>query len=136
VLVSPRPGASMTTIENLIDSVMAALPSSPLTARELARFNNYNATTAVISLETRFARADTLAHGEIFAGDPIAYAKQVTAARALTPADVQGAITRHLTRGRLVMSLVPAGKLDLASKPDLPFTNVTPASSLRAKVQP
>jgi zinc protease len=136
ILVIPRPGASMTTIETLVDSVMSSLPSSPLTARELERFNNYNATSAVSSLETRFARADTLAHGEIFAGDPVAYAKQVTAARALTPGDVQRAIARYLTTGRLVMSLVPAGKLDLISKPSLPFSNVTPPSSVRAKVTP
>jgi zinc protease len=136
VLVLPRPGASMTTIETLVDSVMGAVPSTPLTPRELERFNNYNAVTAVSSLQTRFARADTLAHGEIFAGDPIAYAKQVAAARALTPAEVQRAVERHLTPGRLVMSLVPAGKLDLISKPDLPFTNVTPPSAVRAKAVP
>jgi predicted Zn-dependent peptidase len=136
VLVFPRPGASMTTIETLIDSVLAALPASPLTPRELTRFDNYDAVTAVASLETRFARADTLAHGEIFAGDPIAYAKQVAAARALTPADVQRAVERHLTSGRLVMSLVPAGKLEMISKPNLPFTNVTPPSAVRAKVTP
>jgi len=136
MLVFPRPGASMTTIETLIDSVMAALPSSPLTPRELARFNNYNATAAVASLQTRFARADTLAHGEVFAGDPTAYAKQVAAARALTSSDVERAVKRHLTAGRLVMSLIPAGKLNLISKPNLPFTNVTPPSSPRAKVQP
>jgi zinc protease len=136
IFVLPRPGASMTTIETLIDSVVAALPSSPVTARELARFNSYNATTAVASLQTRFARADTLAHGEMFAGDPIVYAKQITAARALTSANVQSAIKRYLTGGRVVMSLVPAGKLDLIAKPNLPFTNVTPPSSVRAKVQP
>jgi zinc protease len=136
VLVLPRPGASMTTIETLVDSVMTALPSSPLTPRELSRFNNNNAVTAVSSLQTRFARADTLAHGEIFAGDPIAYAKQVAAARALTPADVERAVKRHLNTGRLVMSLVPAGKLDAISKPNLPFSNVTPPSAVRAKVQP
>jgi hypothetical protein len=34
------------------------------------------------------------------------------------------------------MSLVPAGKLDLISKPSLPFSNVTPPSSVRAKVTP
>jgi zinc protease len=136
VLVLPRPGASMTTIETLVDSVLAALPSSPLTTRELARFNNYNAVAAVSSLQTRFARADTLAHGEIFAADPIAYAKQVAAARALTPAEVQRAAERHLTSGRLVMSLVPAGKLDLISKPNLPFTNVTPPSAVRARAVP
>jgi zinc protease len=136
LLVLPRPGASMTTIETLVDSVMAALPSSPLTPRELARFNNYNAVTAVASLQTRFARADTLAHGEVFAGDPIAYAKQVTAARALTAPEIQRAVERHLTPGRLVMSLVPAGKLDLISNPNLPFTNVTPPSAVRAKAVP
>lgn len=136
IVVVPRPGASMTTIETLIDSVMAALPSSPLTSRELERFNNYNATTAISSLQTRFARADTLAHGAIFAGDPVAYAKQLAVARKLTPTDVQRAMARHLTTGRLVMSLVPAGKLDLISKPNLPFTNVTPPSSVRAKVTP
>jgi len=136
ILVLPRPGASMTTIETLVDSVMAALPTSPLTPRELVRFNNYNATTAIASLETRFARADTLAHGEIFAGNPIVYAKQVAAARVLTPSDVQRAVGRQLTTGRVVMSMVPAGKLELISKPNLPFTNVTPASSLRVKAQP
>jgi zinc protease len=136
VVVLPRPGASMTTIETLVDSVITALPSSPLTARELARFDNNNAVTAVSSLQTRFARADTLAHGEIFAGDPIAYAKQVAAAAALTPSDVERAVKRHLTTGRLVMSMVPAGKLDAISKPNLPFTNVTPPSAVRARVQP
>lgn len=135
ILVLPRAGASMTTIETLVDSVLAALPSSPLTPRELARFNNYNATTAVASLQLRFARADTLAHGEVFTGNPVAYAKQVDAARALTPADVARAAGKHLTAGRVVMSLVPAGKLDLVSKPNLPFTNMTPPS-VRAKVHP
>ncbi|MFI5230446.1 MAG: M16 family metallopeptidase [Gemmatimonadales bacterium] len=126
IVVVPRRGASLTTIETLVDSVLDALPSAPPTAAELARFNAYNATTAVRSLQTQFARADTLAHGEIFAGDPVAYAKQVTAAAALTPADVLRATARYLTPGRVVMSLVPAGKLELASKPELPYTNVTP----------
>ena len=126
IVVVPRPGASLTTIETVVDSVLDAIPSSPPTAAELARFNAYNATAAVASLQTQFARADTLAHGELFAGDPVAYAKQVAAARVLTAADVEGAAARYLTRGRVVMSLVPAGKLDLASKPALPYTNVTP----------
>ena len=129
IVVVPRAGASLTAIETLVDSVLDALPSSPPTAAELARFNSYNAVTAVTSLQTQFARADTLAHGEIFAGDPVAYAKQVNAARALTPQAVEAAIAKYITPGRVVMSLVPAGKLDLVSRPELPYTNVTPASS-------
>ena len=129
IVVVPRPGASLTTIEGVVDSVLDALPASPPTTAELARFNAYNAVTAVASLQTQFARADTLAHGEIFAGDPVAYAKQVEAARSLTPMDVERAAARYLTKGRVVMSLVPAGKLDLASRPELPYTNVTPAAA-------
>jgi len=136
IVVLPRPGASMTTIETLVDSVLAGLTASPITAQELARFNNYNATAAVTGLQSHMMRADTLAHDEMFAGDPVAYAKQVNRARALTPADVQRAAAKYLTPGRVVMSLVPAGKLDLISKPDLPYTNVTPPSSAGAKPKP
>ncbi len=136
ITVVARAGASLTTIETLVDSVLGALPSSPPSAAELARFNSYNAVAAIRSLSTQFARADTLAHGEIFAGDPIAYAKQVDRARALTPADVQSAAARYLTRGRVVMSLVPAGRLDLVSKPSLPYTNATPQSPARGGAKP
>jgi hypothetical protein len=79
------------------------------------------------SLQPRFARADTLAHDEIFASDPAAYAKQAMGARSLTPADIERVRKRFLGPGRVVASLVPAGKLDLVSKPELPFVNVTPA---------
>lgn len=136
ILVLPRQGASMSTIETLVDSVLAALPTSPITRQELGRYTSYNATLAVAALQTHMARADTLAHGEIFAGDPVAYAKQVNATRSLTPEDVQRAAQKYLGRGRVVMSLVPAGKLDLISKPDLPYRNVTPPSSVQAKAQP
>ena len=47
-----------------------------------------------------------------------AYAKQVNQTFALTPADVQRVAKRYLSAARVVMSMVPAGKLDLISKPD------------------
>jgi zinc protease len=134
IVVTPRPGASMTTIETLVDSVLAALPTSPITPQEIGRYNSFNTTLAVASLQTHMARADTLAHGEVFAGDPVAYAKQVNAARTLTPSAVQRVTQQYLGAGRVVMSLVPAGKLELISKPDLPFRNITP--SPRARTQP
>ena len=136
LVVFPRPGASLTAIETLVDSVVATLPTAPVSRRELARFNNYNADSAVTWLQTRFARADTLAHGEVFAGNPIAYAKQVDAARRLTERDVQRAAGAYLTKPRVTMSLIPAGKLELIAKPELPYTNVTPASSLRRPTNP
>jgi hypothetical protein len=43
----------------------------------------------------------------------------------VTPADVQAAARKYLTSDRVVMNLVPTGKLDLISKPELPWTNAS-----------
>ena len=42
-------------------------------------------------------------------------------------AQVQAAARKYLTGNRVVISIVPPGKLDLISKPELPYENVTPA---------
>lgn len=130
IAIVAQPGASLTLIEALVDSTLASLEKTPITRAEIARFNAANAVEAASSLETKLARADTLAHDQMYAGDPMSHAKQAVAAARLTPSDVQRAVEKYLTRARVVMSLVPAGRLDLASRPDLPFVNVTlPASS-------
>ncbi len=126
IIVVPSPGASLTQIERLTDSTLASFATTPVTPEELARFNAFNRVNAATSLQLHFARADTLAHDDVFAGDPSSYAAQANAALTLTSADVQAAARRYLTAGRVVMSLVPAGKLDLISKPNVPYTNVTP----------
>ncbi|HEY4306869.1 MAG TPA: pitrilysin family protein [Gemmatimonadaceae bacterium] len=127
IAIYPRANASLTTIETLVDSVMSAMAESPVTKEELALFNSYNTVQIAAALQPRFARSDTLAHDEIFAGNPTAYAKQAMSARVLTAEDIERVRKRYLTSGRVVVSLVPAGKVALASKPDLPFTNATPA---------
>ena len=48
---------------------------------------------------------------------------------AVTPADVQRVAKRYLGAGRVVLSMVPTGKLDMIAKPELPYTNATPASN-------
>ena len=128
IAVVPNPGASMTLIETLVDSTLASLATTPVTREEIARFNAANAVRAATSLQTRFARADTLAHDMIFAGEPTTYATQAARARRLSPKDVQVIARKYLTPSRVVMSRVPAGRLDLVSRPDLPYTNVTPRS--------
>jgi zinc protease len=119
--VIPRAATPLGLIEELVDSVLHAAQSAPPAIRDLRSFQNANAVTAVASLQRRTVRADTLAQGQGWAGDPVAYAKQVNAASRLTPADVQRAAARLLVQGRLVMSMIPAGKLDLISKPDRPY---------------
>jgi zinc protease len=129
IVVVPNPGASMTLIEQLVDSTLASLNGTPVTTEELSRFNMLNQVSAATSLQLHVWRADTLAHDEVFVGDPSSYATQANAALSLTPADVQAAARRYLTPARVVMSLVPSGKLELISKPNAPYTNVTPPAA-------
>jgi zinc protease len=131
IAVFPRPGASLSTVESLVDSVIAGLATAPPTADELARFNAANAVTATTSLQAKLARAGTLGQDQLFAGDPAFYAAQANAARQVTPSDVQRAAAKYLTSSRVVMSLVQAGQLGAVSKPELPFVNVTPSRTPR-----
>ncbi|HEY4217988.1 MAG TPA: pitrilysin family protein [Gemmatimonadaceae bacterium] len=134
ILITPRPGASLTTIEQVVDSVVADVREHGVTAEELEPYKKSNAVQAITFLQSRESRADTLAHDEIFSGDPVAYVKQVSATSALTPPDIQRVARQYLTSGGVEISLVPAGKLDLIAKPELPYKNVTPAPV--AKVTP
>ncbi|MEO6878856.1 MAG: insulinase family protein, partial [Gemmatimonadaceae bacterium] len=127
IVVIPRPNASLTAIEQVMDSVLADVRTRGVTAQDLNPYKKSNAVLAITSLQSRESRADTLAHDEVFAHDPVAYAKQVDETSKLTPADIARVTRKYLTSGGVVMSLVPAGKLELIAKPELPYKNVTPA---------
>jgi zinc protease len=118
--VVPRGTTSLSAIEDVVDSVVQAATRTIPTERDLRRFKNENAVTAVATLQGRVFRADTLAQGQGWASDPVAYAKQVNGTMALTPADVQKIALKYLTPARVVMSMIPAGKMDMISKPDRP----------------
>jgi zinc protease len=133
IAVFPRAGASLSAIETVVDSVLADLRTTPVSNDELARFNKYNDVLFATSIQQHFMRADTLAHDEIFAGSPRAYADQIKEAHALTTSDIDGIVRRYLGGGHIVLSVVPMGKLNLAAKPELGYTNVTPSTSSRAR---
>jgi zinc protease len=126
--VTPRPNASLTTIEMLIDSVLSSVLSSPPTAVETARVRNYRAVSSITGLQSNLSKSMMLADGQSTFADPHALFKQITNYANVTPAEVVRVARKYLTSGRVVMSMVPGGKLDLISKPNLPYTNVTPAA--------
>lgn len=129
----PSAGVSLSAIEDVIDSLVHVARATPPAERELERFKNSNRVTAIASLQGRVFRADTLAQGENWAGDPVAYAKQVDRASRLTPWDVQNAAVKYLIPGRLVLSMVPAGKLELISKPDRRYEKVAAGPTMESK---
>jgi zinc protease len=127
ISVTPRANVSLTDIENVIDSTLASLASSPPDTKEVDRYKNFERVSAVIGIQSALGKAEVLAEGQTFFGDPLHYVKETDEALAVTPADVARVIKEYLTAGRIVMSMVPTGKLDEISKPSLPYTNATPA---------
>lgn len=124
--VSPRPGASLTEIERLTDSVLASVQTTPFTAAELDRYKAGIRVAAVTGLGSALSKAEILAEGQTYYRDPLSYAKQQQASLRVTLKDVQRVAKKYLTSGRVVLSMVKAGQAASASRPDLPSTNVTP----------
>lgn len=124
--VFPRDSTQLGVLEDAVDSVLRAFKTAPLNERALMRFKRANAVLAITSLQPRYMRADTLAQGEQWAGNPVAYAAQVDRANVVTHADILRVADTYLKPGRVVMSLIPAGKLHLVSKPDRKFDTVVP----------
>ena len=71
-----------------------------------------------------------LADGAGFHGDPGYFETEYQKMLAVTPADVKRVANKYLTQGRVVLSIVPMGKLDQASKPaeSKKVTEMTPRS--------
>jgi zinc protease len=127
ISVTPRSDASLAEIERLVDSVVTAVQTTtPLTSAELDRWKNSVLVNAVLRIELLYYRALALAEGQVFYGDPRHYAKDANERLSLTAAATTSAARKYLGAGRVVLSMVPAGKLDLIASPEKPYTNVTP----------
>jgi zinc protease len=123
--VRPRPGVALTEIERLVDSVVDAAVATPPSDSEVARAKNYQVVGTITGLEAVERRGETMAAGQTFFGDPLHYLTDLREQQAVTAADVHRVAQRYLTPARVVLSMVPAGKLNQVSRPAEPFTNVT-----------
>jgi zinc protease len=130
ITVSPRPGVSLTQIEDLMDTVLATLTAAPPSAAEVARTKTYAIVQTITGLEPVLSKAQEIARGQTYFGDPLHYEADLRETGAVTPEDVQRVARQYLTAGRVVLSMVPGGKPDMASKPAESSTNVTIAPEM------
>ena len=118
VQVTPRPGHALTELESTSDSIIARLAREGPTADELARAAAGIEFGFVSQLESNLGKAEILNSGLVYHGDAARYKSEYAKLRAVTAADVKRVAAKYLTRGRVVLSIVPLGKADQASKPD------------------
>lgn len=118
VIVTPRPEHSLTDIEAQADSVIERLQRDGPTTEELAKATAGLEFEFVRSLESNLGKAETLNAGLVFFNDPGYFRTQYERLRTVTAADVQRVASTYLGPNRVVLSIVPLGRPELAASPD------------------
>ena len=117
VTVTPRPGHSLTELEAAVDALLETLRTEGPAAEEIQRATAGLEFSVVSGLQSNLNKAFTLADGLGFHRDAGYFQIEHQKLLAVTPADVKRVANKYLTRGRVVLSVVPMGKLNQASKP-------------------
>ncbi|MDB4906570.1 MAG: peptidase domain protein [Gemmatimonadetes bacterium] len=117
-VMTPRPGHTLTELEAEMDSVIAKVKRDGVTPEELARAKAGQEFGFISGLESNLGKAEILASGNAYYNDPSHYKKQYAELTSVTPADIKRVANKYLTANRVVLSVVPMGKADMASKPE------------------
>lgn len=116
IIVSPRPGHTLTAIEAEVDAIVARIKRDGPTADELARVKAGQESGFISGLQSNLGKAFQLAQNQIFFNDPsYSFRVEYPRTQAVTIADVKRVANKYLGASRVVLSNVPAGKTDLAS---------------------
>jgi len=118
VQITPRPGHTLAELEAATDSVLDRLKREGPTADEMAKAKAGLEFAFVSNLESDLGKAEILNSGLVFHGDPGFFKTQYARLKAVTADDVKRVANRYLGAGRVVLSVVPQGKRDEASKPE------------------
>ncbi len=117
ITITPRPGHSLTDLEAAADAIVGKLKADGPTAEEIRKATAGAELDFVSALESNLGKGMQLAFGAGFHGDAGYFRKAYEKSLAVTQADVKRVANRYLTGGRVVLSVVPMGKTDQASKP-------------------
>jgi zinc protease len=115
--ITPRPGHSLTDLETSADALLEKLKTEGPTMEEIQRATAGLEFQFVSSLQSNLGKAQRLADGAGYHGNPGYFQTEYQKMLAVTPADVKRVANKYLTKGRVVLSIVPMGQLNQASKP-------------------
>jgi zinc protease len=116
VIVSPRPGHTLTELEVAVDQVLQRMKSEGPTPEEMQKSTSSLELNFLRGLESNLGKANQLIDGAVFHGDPGYFKIDYQKTMAVTAADVKRVANQYLTNGRVVLSVVPKGKKDQAAK--------------------
>ncbi|HYD25476.1 MAG TPA: pitrilysin family protein [Croceibacterium sp.] len=110
-----KPGVERAQAERRFDEVIARLVAEGPTEDELKRAATQMVSAQIGALEQVggfSGKGATLAEGLLYAGDPAQYKRDLEQMARLTPADVQAALQRWLTRPPYTLAVVPGERTE------------------------
>jgi zinc protease len=115
VIATARTGHSLAELERVILEEIAKVRAEAPEPRELQRIVNQYEVSFLEQLEVVSAKADQLNEYLYYTGTPDFFNQDIERFRALTPGDLSVAARRFLDPDhRIVLSIVPAGRTELA----------------------
>ncbi|WP_292035531.1 MULTISPECIES: M16 family metallopeptidase [unclassified Brevundimonas] len=127
-----KPGADADAVAKRMDEVLADLIANGPTQDEIDRVVTQYASRRIQGLEMANGKASVLAEGQLYSGDPDFYKKELAAYAAVTPAQVQAALKKWLSRpvySQIVMPGEREAYVDAAAAPS--GATPTPAAPIQ-----
>jgi zinc protease len=118
LMITPRPGHALTNLEAAADAIIDRLKKEGPTAEEIQKATAGEELSFVRSLESNLGKAFRLTDGAGYHGDAGYFRTEYKKTLSVTADDVKRVANKYLTRGRVVLSVVPTGKLDQAARPE------------------
>jgi zinc protease len=117
IVMTPRPGHALTELETIADGIIEKLKNEGPTAEEVQKAVAGEELQFVRNLESDLGKAMILCSGASFHGDAAYYKTEFQKSTSVTADDVKRVAGKYLSRGRVVLSVVPNGRPGEASKP-------------------
>jgi len=114
--ITPKPGQSLAAIDKVLKEELDKIMKEPISDRELKRVQNSFRSSFLNRLSSVLGKAGTLGSYNYMAGNPDYVQQDAARYDAVTPADVQRVARTYLGRPKVVLTVVPEGKLEMSLK--------------------
>ncbi len=115
IVATARPGKALDTLQAVIDQQLQRLAADGPNARELDQARNAIEASFLRGVQTVSGKADQLNEYYYQTGNPDGFQNELDQLRAVTAADIQRVVRKYLQGPRVMISVVPQGKPELAA---------------------
>jgi zinc protease len=115
IVATARPGVALDTLQAVVDANLQRLAAEGPTPRELEQARNAIEASFLRSIQTVSGKADQLNEYYYQTGNPDGFQDDLDKLRSVSASDIQRVVRTYLQAPRVMISVVPQGKPQLAA---------------------